>query len=117
MNEAAAMRDRLETLEETNRQLRQTLAPVAMLPAEWKLSKTETAALLSLASSPAGFRSHDQLRLVMCRDGATSDSLINVRLSIIRRKLKPFGITILTRWGSGYELTPDSRHMVNEARR
>ena len=48
LREIAKLRDRIEYLEEENRQLHEARQPVIALPVEWKLTKAESRALLAL---------------------------------------------------------------------
>jgi len=37
------------------------------------------------------------------------DKIVHIRISIIRKKFRAFGLEILTVWGRGYRLAPESR--------
>lgn len=114
MNMAA----RIEILEEENRQLRAVIsAPAELkLPADWRLTPSEAAVVLSLYVAPDGFRRPDALHFASNLRGKETDpEIIRVLMSKVRRKLTPLGVKIITRWGSGYQMLAASRSIVSGA--
>ena len=114
MNMAA----RIELLEEENRQLRAVISapPDLKLPAVWNLTPSEAAVLLSLYSAPDGFRRSDALHVASNLRGRETDpEIIRVLMSKVRRKVAAFGIEIVARWGSGYQMHAQSRSIISEA--
>lgn len=110
------LRDQVETLEETIRQLREIMRPKVLFTGEWKLSKQEAALLAALYSRPNP--SDDQLIEALGRDDfhehLGSDRVNHLRVAIVhvRRKLEPFGITIHTVRGHGYVLDGENKARV-----
>lgn len=102
-------------LKEEVRQLRAMLAPAEFpIPREWGLTRCEAKLLGSLYSSKDGFRAHDAL-LESCLNTESDPNVIKVRISHIRRKLKPLGIEIKTVWGEGYSLSEESKLLIARA--
>lgn len=111
--------DRCEYLEEENRQLRAALRSCdeARFPSKWMLSGGEKRVLLSLISSPDGFRSHEALLHAGRRAESVYDAdLVKVLVAKLRKKLKPFGIEIHTVWSQGYKIDPISKSRILAAR-
>lgn len=109
------LRDRCETLEEENRQLRETLAPIRVFPKEWKLRPAHHRILSCFLQSPNGVRTDAQLRAVACHSDAECPSIIKMQISYLRKLVKPHGVEIKTRWGVGYELPAASREILERA--
>lgn len=108
LREIAKLRDRLDYLEEENRQLREALEPAVALPVDWKLTKTEARALLALHRVRQGYMNRE--RLLVALYGMEIDvepKIIDVLVCKIRRKLKDAGaiIPIRTFHGDGFGLT------------
>lgn len=112
-NELLDLRDRVYELEEEVRQLRKLLAGEARFPIEWKLQPGEAKLLSSLAAAPQGYRSREALCRIISKLDDPQLTLVAVRISNLRRKLKPLGISILTRSHDGYELPPASRRALS----
>jgi hypothetical protein len=115
----AQLRDRNEELEEIIRKLRKTLAPRMLFPLDWHLNRGETTVLACLYTSPDGFRSNVMLRACAESFSANSDSyqVASVRIFNLRKKLRPFGIRIITRHSEGYILPSDAHKIVEAALR
>lgn len=105
---------RNEELQAEVANLRQYLfnAPVDIAP-EVRLTSHERAILEALLA-------HDRIvsrellyeatrQAPHAKGDATDPTVVNVRMSTMRAKLKPFGITIETVWGRGYRLPEASR--------
>lgn len=114
-NEVQRLRDRCDTLEEENRQLKETFAPIRAFPHEWKLRPAHHRILSCLMESANGIRSYDQLRAVACRDDSECDEALKVHVSTLRRRVRELGIEIKTRYGVGYELPAASRELIKRA--
>ena len=95
----------VEYLREENRQLKDALGAVANpFPKEWKLTKAEQRLLSCLATGQGGFRKEEALRAASSHHESSDRDLVKVRVSQMRKKLKPFGVEIRNVWGEGYEL-------------
>ncbi len=115
-SEVEMLRDRVEELEETVRQLREVLgADGFAFPPSWKLSPQETALLRSLYKSTDGFRTHDQLAYAIQRKEIVSQDHLKTVEHYVRKKVKPLGIEIATVWGKGVRLTGDSKAIIDRA--
>jgi two-component system cell cycle response regulator CtrA len=111
--------ERVEFLEEENRQLRDAMrcTETARFPAKWNLSPGEKRVLTSLIGAQGGFRSNEVLFAAARRwDSTGSGNLVSVIVCRLRQKLKPFGITIHTVHGEGYKIDPESKAIVIGAR-
>jgi len=102
--------ERVEYLEEENRQLKELLqgSPDVVFPREWNLKVAETRLLRGLCAAK-GIRTHEALLRACAMSDFVEDNLLKVQISRIRKKLKPFGIEIKTIYGVGYEL-PEAAH-------
>ncbi|GJD97740.1 hypothetical protein [Methylobacterium iners] len=108
------MRARIEELEEENRQLREQLVPRLVFPKIWKLSRQQSRMLAAIYN--ADQCSWERLRsAVLGLDGEQSEKHIQAVLCNVRRRLTPFGIVIVTVWGQGVRLDPDSRVLIQQA--
>jgi DNA-binding response OmpR family regulator len=115
-NEILDLRDRVHDLEEENGKLRRMLRGTVPFPLEWKLSPSHTAVLGCLYRSPAGYASEEMLlSALQQRHGARASVItLKVHMHRLRRLVAPVGITILCRWGEGYELGPGARAVLDE---
>lgn len=106
---------RCEELEEEVRQLRTELyGRHWQSPVEFGLTAQEDKFLACLVAFP-GVRNVDLLFDATTNGGADEDErkrLVTVIACRIRRKTKPYGITINTHYGRGYSLTNDSRQRL-----
>lgn len=109
------LRQRIELLEEENRQLRELLVPVETLPKIWGLSRSETRMVIAIARAK-GCLSKDRIRIAI---GAfrydPGDKTLEVLLLRARRKLASFGVIIHTVHGVGLTMTPANRLIVLKA--
>lgn len=115
--ETLALRIRIEELEEANRQLRETFAPKLRFPPDWGLTASEARGLAALYTSPNGFRTKEMLHCAMRRsDDSLYIDAVRVRITHLRQKLRPRGITIQTlRSEGGWALPSKSRAMIAQA--
>lgn len=111
--------ERIEYLEEENRQLREALrgSPDLHFPAKWELCPAEKRILRSLIGANDGYRSRTALKHAASVSDATDEQTINVHVSRLRRKLAPFGVNIATVYGQGYQIDAPSRQHVLTCRR
>lgn len=113
----AALRERIEILEEENRQLRELLVPKLTFPAEWKLDPGESRVLSALYAA-RGVCDMPRLlyALTYMRGGRQTEPVrttVDIRLCKLRRKLRPYSIEISTIRGAGWSLTPESRGIIS----
>lgn len=101
-------RVRIEELEEELRQTREALSVSNMrFPHEWNLTPAQQRLLLAFAKNP--FLTHEQCFLAVAKNRQVDgDGLVKVQITKLRHKVKPLGMTIVNRWGEGYEMTEES---------
>lgn len=100
------LRERVEELEETVRQLREQLVPTdARICREWRLSRTQALIFLHLTSREVATKESIEAALYSDRAGDyPTSNVIGALIHGARKKLEPFGITIETVWGIGWSL-------------
>lgn len=109
--------EEFERLREENRQLRGVLGSGMRWPAEWRLSRTETIILGMLVSRETAV-STDALMTVLYSDRIEppgSDNIIRVFVTALRRRLRPWGVTIRNIRDAGYYLAAEDRNMLRGA--
>lgn len=103
---------RVEALEAENERLRDELDRLRderglsfMAPLEFGLTGKETLMLGRLLKG--GVVTKDQLldALYTATQEEAEIKIVDVFICKLRKKLRPFGIGILTRWGTGYQMT------------
>ena len=100
-----ALRNRVSELEERNRQLEDALCPQADCPPpEWGLTSTEAKVFAHLASRDMVTRQSVMAALYSDRPEEPAMKITDVFICKLRRKLKPFGVSIATVWGRGWSL-------------
>lgn len=111
-----ASRERAEELEEELRQLRAAAAEPKPAPREWELSPQEAILAWMLIERPlVTARRFFEQREAQSPDLVDeSPTLFKTLTYHLRRKLAPWGVEILTRWGVGYELAPATRERMRE---
>ncbi len=106
---------RCEELEEEVRQLKAQLYGKAWrCPIEFGMTAQEERILAALVAY-TGMRGVDFLFEAGTHGNASDDErsrLVTVIICRIRRKLKPFGLSILTHYARGYSLEPESRRRL-----
>ncbi|KQO53094.1 helix-turn-helix domain-containing protein [Methylobacterium sp. Leaf85] len=108
------MRQRIEELEEENRQLRDALVPVAWLPRAWRLSPAETRLVVALAQAE-GPLTHNRARLAAGSiDRTPSEETMEVHVSRARTKLRPLGIQIINVRAVGLVISAEGRAIVRQ---
>lgn len=102
-----------ESLREQIRAQRECFAPLMVFPMEWRLTRNETIVLSTLLARDVASR--ENLKAVLypahVRD-EMGDKIIDVYICKLRRKLRPFGIKIYTRWAMGWHLDPRVRDQL-----
>jgi two-component system cell cycle response regulator CtrA len=98
---------RIWELEERVRQLEEALSPRAVsIPVEWGLTTSEARMFAHLTTKP--HCSKDSLMAALYGlkpdDDEPEVKIVDVFVCKMRRKLKPFGVEIITIWGQGYSL-------------
>ncbi len=100
-----ALRSRVSELEERNRQLEDALCPPADCPPlEWGLTSTEAKVFAHLASRDMVTKRSVMAALYSDRPEEPEPKITDVFICKLRRKLKPFGVSIVTVWGQGWSL-------------
>ena len=102
-NAAAALREHIEELEETVRQLRELLIPSVTFPAEIGLTATESKMLSFLLARSPNIVSKERIFQAIYFDAqdAPVSKIIDVMLLRCRKKLAPYGVEIARSWGAG----------------
>ena len=107
----AELRERIDELEETVRQLRDELVPQKFrlwFPREWKLT-TKEALVLAFVMARSPEMAKRESVLTNCFGGVDDDppdiKIVDVYIYKLRTKLKPLGIDIETVWGNGYAMS------------
>lgn len=113
---------RIEALQEENDRLHARLATLEATlghtfraPIEWMLTAHECRLFGSLLSRDLCTK--DALMAALYRDLGREEAdikIVDVYVCKLRKKLKPFGIPIETRWGEGYYLAPATKAAVRE---
>lgn len=112
----AALRNRIEELEEEIRQLKAAFAPKVGFPLSWKLDEREGAILSALFHAKGSYITSEALLLLLVRyDDDADESTISVWIGRLRRKVEPLGVTIVTRPLQGYQLDAAGRAIVADA--
>lgn len=111
------MRDRIEVLEERIRQLEDILAPSAIsIPIEWLLTSAEARIFAHLTTREVATKQSIMTALYSDRpDDDIEIKIVDVFVCKLRKKLKAFGVEILTVWGSGYSLPSREIYHVRAA--
>lgn len=95
----------VEALTARNEDLERALIGEAVFPIEWRLTRSEARVLGCLAAREVATKVQLLAALYEQRiDGGPEPKILDVFVCKLRRKLKPFGVEILTRWGTGYAL-------------
>jgi two-component system cell cycle response regulator CtrA len=98
---------RIWELEERVRQLEDALSPSAVLiPIEWRLTTSEARMFAHLTTKPQCSKDSLMAALYGLKpdDDEPEVKIVDVFVCKMRRKLKPFGVEIVTIWGQGYGL-------------
>ncbi len=106
MNELDVVKRENMELRERIRFLEDALTPLEFQPPiEWQLTQKEAALYAHLASRSVATK--NSIMAAIYSPGVDDEpeiKIVDVFICKMRRKLKPFGITISTVWGVGYSL-------------
>lgn len=109
-----AMRDRIETLEEENRQLREMMRPVLQFVPEWRLSEQQSRLLAMIYNRQLA--NYEQIVVAFDiqrrADGNDDQNHVKVVAHYLRKKLKPHGIKFNTVWGVGYAADSENKARI-----
>lgn len=109
----AALEALLERREERIAQLERALGLDWLSPMEWGLTPHENRLFGALMAREVVTR--DAGMAVLYRDDGRDEphaKIFDVFMCKIRKKVAPYGIEIVTRWGVGFALKPESRVRV-----
>lgn len=108
---------RLEALEEENERLLARIEQLESLmgmrlipPIEWRLTGSEARVFGVLMARPLATK--DAIMAALYRDSAKEEAeikIVDVFVCKLRKKVRPFGVNIETRWGEGYFLSQASK--------
>lgn len=103
--------DKIAELQEEIRQLRViAFGTDIVIPAEWKLSRTQTALLQCLAAREVvTWDTWASACTALNPNFDAGPAVMKVHVSHLRRKLRPVGIVVYLRHGVGYSLEPRVR--------
>lgn len=111
---------RLEVVERENEELREQVRQLlimlrgdAPMPIQFSLTGKE-AALLGALMQGTIVSKESCLHFIYQGRDEPELKIIDVFVCKLRRKLKPFGITIDTAWGRGYALAPEAKKRIRE---
>ena len=112
MNVIRQLRERIDYLEEENRQLREELAPQVALPRDWRLTGTEEKLFRHLIGRPVLTRASLMVALYADRPAGDvpSAKCLDVFVFKLRQKLAPHGVRIDTVWRTGFRLAERERY-------
>lgn len=100
------MAEELDYLREENRQLKQRLVIVAptseTVPREWKLTPIEARIFVALTSTDV--MPTVRIKILVWGTEDMDSHPLSKAISSMRKKLAPYGITIMGLWKFGYQL-------------
>lgn len=99
-------RKRIDILQERIRQLEDVLSPADVpVQVEWGLTKSEARVFSHLTTRDQATKQSIMMAMYSDRiDVEPEIKIVDVFVCKMRKKLKPFGIEIITLWGAGYAL-------------
>lgn len=108
---------RLEVIEAENAMLREEIERLRHLlghhwlpPIEWRLTGSEARVFGTLLAREIATK--DAIMAALYRDAGKEEAeekICDVFICKLRKKVKPFGIEILTQWGTGWRLPAETR--------
>lgn len=107
------MREENDRLRARIQDLEEVLFSAALPPIEYGLTRQEARVFGVLVSRPLATKSAIMAALYDERGADWAEpKIVDVLVCKIRKKLAPFGIEILTRWGEGYFIADDMRQQL-----
>lgn len=113
---------RVEALEAENETLRERIAQLEglqghefMSPVEWRLTTSENRVFGCLMARDLARK--EAIMAALYRDCAKDEAeikIVDVFICKLRKKVRPFGVEVLTRWGEGYFLTAETKAAVQQ---
>lgn len=111
---------RLEALEAANDRLRDRISQLedamgmsVLTPIEWRLTMAEQRVFGVLLARELATKAAIMAALYSADGKEEAEiKIVDVFVCKARKKLKPFGVEIETRWGEGYYLTPATKAKV-----
>lgn len=110
MTNIKAMKERIEELEEENRQLRALLTPRLADHIDIPLTASQRAILDVIVAHP--FASYEMLLSALehlIPHGERLESIVKVHMHRLRAKLKPFDVRIRVVYTEGYYMSPEDK--------
>lgn len=114
---------RLEAIEGENDLLRERIAQLEGLlghnflcPVEWRLTCSENRVFGTLMARDLATK--EAILAALYRDVGKDEAeikIVDVFVCKLRKKIKPFGIEVHTRWGEGYYLLPETKSRIRES--
>jgi hypothetical protein len=105
--------ERIQILEEEIRELRAVISPPGLVGGFLALGFTRMQSAILAALLGRSVLSRQQLMAVMYPDPDDRYDrplkLVDAHLSLLRRRMKPFGLTVDCTWGVGYHLTAETK--------
>ena len=112
----AALRARIEELEEQIRQLKEAFAPKVGFPLSWKLDERDSTVLSALFHTKGSYVTPEALlRCISGFDDDAGERTVQTWVGRVRAKLQPLGVTMVTRPMQGYALEAAGRAIIAEA--
>lgn len=103
----AELRDKVRSLEAL-------IAPRLTLPVEWGLTQKEAMLVCLMVGRDIVSKDYAIMAMYALNTGdeIPDQKIIDVFACKVRKKLKPFGVKIITHWGQGYSLEPSVREKL-----
>ena len=107
------LRDRIEELEEENRQLREQLAPVLPRNPKIKLMRSHRRVLDLLMAKSPNVAAKETI-LVVCFGEDHHDNNVTVAIWYIRNALRPHGVQVSLEYGVGYYIDAGNANKLRD---
>lgn len=112
----AALQATIERLEDRIAILERAMGLDFLPPVEWALTPNEARLLGALMEREVLTKDAAMAALYRDRGADEPDAkIVDVFICKLRAKLKRFGLSIETRWGVGYQLTPATKAAIRAA--
>lgn len=106
----------MESIEELEEEIRQLKAlkynDDICLPVEWLLTASEATVMRTLASGRLTTKDQILGALTKSGDDPVEIKIVDVFICKIRKKISPLGYSIITHWGRGYSLPPETLQTI-----